>query len=172
MSNEDLDKANLSTRLVLVTSEMVNKPNLVWKNGIGRTDQRCVWSWWSASCSGFAQLSFMLNLQSLSLFCFLTAFVDEFMPGCTIFCKLFPCGGINAERLQGGLQSVLEVLPLASNWTYSFGELTIEQLHSGRQCKTQQCLLRLHWAFSNFQTSHNWCKFCISFFFSLFLFFF
>ena len=122
-SDEDLDKTNLITRrLVTMSSEMANKPNvgMEW-SGTGRTDQSCVWSWWSAIHSVLAQLSFLLGLQSLPLFCCLTALVDEFAQGCAVFCKLFPCLGINAKGLQGGLQCILKALPLASNRSLYFG---------------------------------------------------
>ncbi len=54
-----------------MSSEMANKPNFgtEW-SGTGRTDQRSVWSWWSASHSSLVQLSFLLGHQnplSLSL---------------------------------------------------------------------------------------------------------
>ena len=90
---------------------MTNKPNFgtEW-SGTGRTDQRCVWSWWSTSHSSLAQLSFLLGHQSPPLFCCLTTLVDEFTPGvrftatCShveVYCNLYPCWGIQCWRTLG-----------------------------------------------------------------------
>ncbi len=65
----------ITRRLVTISSEFEAQ---CWHGMIWHTDQRCVWSWWSASPSGLAQLSFLLGLQSPLLFCCLTALVDEF----------------------------------------------------------------------------------------------